>query len=35
VVLETAGVVLKYRDDITRLSKLDLDALLQGRAVEA
>lgn len=34
VVLETAGVVLKYRDDITRLSKLDLDALLQGRAVE-
>ncbi len=34
VVLETAGVVLKYRDDITRLSKLDLDALLQGRAAE-
>ncbi len=34
VVLETAGVVLKYRDDITRLSKLDLDALLQGRAVD-
>ena len=34
VVLETAGVVLKYRDDITRLSKLDLDALLQGRAIE-
>ena len=35
VVLETAGVVLKYRDDIMRLSKLDLDALLQGRAIEA
>lgn len=34
VILETAGVVLKYRDDITRLSKLDLEALLQGRAVE-
>ena len=34
VVLETAGVVLKYRDDISRLSTLDLDALLQGRVVE-
>ena len=33
-VLETAGVVLKYRDDVSRLGKLDLDALLQGRAVE-
>ena len=34
VVLETAGVALKSRDDISRLSKLDLDALLQGRVVE-
>ena len=34
VVLETAGVVLKYRDDTSRLSKLDLAALLQGRVVE-
>lgn len=32
--LETAGVVLKYRDDIERLDKLDLDALMDGRAVE-
>ena len=31
VVLETAGVVLKYRDDIARLSSLDLEALLDGR----
>ena len=35
VVLETAGVVLKYRDDVSRLGKMDLDALLQGRAVES
>lgn len=34
VVLETAGVVLKYRDDVSRLGKMDLEALLQGRAVE-
>ncbi|MBK8957517.1 MAG: MoxR family ATPase [Proteobacteria bacterium] len=34
-VLETAGVVLKYRDDVSRLGKMDLDALLQGKAVES
>lgn len=34
VILETAGVVLKYRDDINRLNKLDLDLLLQGRAAD-
>ena len=33
VVLETAGVVLKYRDDIARLSTLDLEGLLEGRGV--
>ena len=33
VVLETAGVVLKYRDDIARLSRLDLESLLDGRGV--
>ncbi len=32
--LETAGVVLKYRDDISRLETLDFAALLDGRAVE-
>ncbi len=35
VVLETAGVVLKYRDDVERLARLDLPALLEGRAAEA
>jgi MoxR-like ATPase len=34
VVRETAGVVLKYRDDITRLEALDLGALIEGRAVD-
>ena len=34
VVQETAGVVLKYRDDIDRLNGLDLGALIEGRAVE-
>jgi MoxR-like ATPase len=34
LILETAGVVLKYRDDINRLNKLDLDLLLQGRAAD-
>lgn len=33
-VLDTAGVVLKYRDDVERLARLDLDALLDGRAVD-
>ena len=33
-VLDTAGVVLKYRDDIERLGRLDLEALLAGSAVE-
>ncbi|MGE0859089.1 MAG: AAA family ATPase [Gammaproteobacteria bacterium] len=32
-VLDTAGVVLKYRDDVERLARLDLDALLAGQAV--
>ena len=31
---ETAGVVLKYREDINRLDRLDLEALLEGQAVE-
>jgi len=31
---DTAGVVLKYREDINRLDRLDLEALLDGRAVE-
>ncbi|MGE0486512.1 MAG: AAA family ATPase [Gammaproteobacteria bacterium] len=31
---ETAGVVLKYRDDIDRLGRVDLEALLEGRGVE-
>ncbi len=31
VIVETAGVVLKYREDIDRLSSLDLAALLEGR----
>lgn len=34
VLLETAGVLLKYRDDVARLDKLDLEALLDGRGVE-
>ena len=34
VLLETAGVLLKYRDDVARLDKLDLEALLDGRSVE-
>lgn len=34
-VLETAGVMLKYRDDIERLAGLDLVALLDGRGVAA
>jgi len=34
VVLETAGVVLKYRDDIERLGALDVGALIAGRAAE-
>ena len=34
VLQQTAGVVLKYRDDITRLEGLDLGALIEGRAVE-
>ena len=34
VVLETAGVVLKYRDDIERLGTLDVGALIAGRAAE-
>ena len=33
-VRDTAGVVLKYRDDIDRLDKLDLEALIEGRVVE-
>ncbi|MCB1747968.1 MAG: MoxR family ATPase [Gammaproteobacteria bacterium] len=32
---ETAGVVLKYRDDIERLERVDLEALREGRGVEA
>ena len=32
VLMDTAGVVLKYRDDINRLSTLDLEALLEGQA---
>ena len=32
VLRDTAGVVLKYRDDIARLDGLDLDALIAGRA---
>ena len=32
VLLETAGVVLKYRDDIERLERLDANALLAGVA---
>ncbi len=31
---ETAGVILKYREDINRLDRLDLEALLEGHAVE-
>lgn len=31
---DTAGVILKYRDDVRQLDKLDLDALTEGRAVE-
>jgi MoxR-like ATPase len=31
VLLDTAGVVLKYRDDVERLGRLDLDAVLDGR----
>ena len=34
LVRETAGVVLKYHDDVLRLDKLDLDALIAGRRVE-
>ena len=34
-ILDTAGVVLKYRDDVSRLAKLDLAALLEGRASES
>ena len=34
VVRETAGVVLKYHDDVLKLDKLDLDALIAGRTVE-
>jgi MoxR-like ATPase len=34
IVLETAGVVLKYRDDIERLGTLDVGALIAGRAAE-
>ena len=33
VIQDTAGVVLKYRDDINRLEGLDLGALIEGRAV--
>lgn len=33
-IIETAGVVLKYRDDINRLSRVDLKVLLEGRGVE-
>lgn len=33
VLFDTAGVVLKYRDDIDRLSSLDVAALLAGRQV--
>jgi hypothetical protein len=32
VLLETAGVVLKYRDDINRLDTLDLAALLSRQS---
>lgn len=34
LVRETAGVVLKYHDDVLNLDKLDLDALIAGRRVE-
>lgn len=35
VIRDTAGVVLKYRDDVERLVTLDLEALAAGRAAGA
>jgi MoxR-like ATPase len=35
LLLETAGVILKYRDDIERLRALDLDAVLAGETPPA